>query len=284
MPAKPLPIAYRVAVTALPDPPPGRDGWPWTVRRRALPATLPTGGRWPHITVEIPCPHDPDELEAAIRAVLAQDYPATTCVVIADGPTEACATVLSRYRPRPCSAPPRQAIGSATTSASDTADGLTAIIGRLAAGDILMPGALVHVALCMVGARALVGAVLQHRSGGGDRVLHGDPRPRRGREADCLSSASLWVRQVEAGACGWADENGPGDRHGDVAIDLLRSLAGDIAVTDVPLLRRRGSHGDAPTAGEDGSRPDPGEPLPAAAYRLWRRRPASGPGRAGGRR
>ncbi|MBL9216334.1 MAG: glycosyltransferase [Opitutaceae bacterium] len=83
--------------TALPPPPPGRSGWPWTVAG-APPADAPPGG-WPRLSIVCPSFNQGRFLEETLRSVLLQGYPDLELIVIDGGSRDASVALLEQYSP-----------------------------------------------------------------------------------------------------------------------------------------------------------------------------------------
>lgn len=86
-------------ISDLPDPSPGRAGWPWTEQTDPLPATPPGGSDWPRITVVTPSFNQAEFLEETLRSVLLQGYPGLEHIVIDGGSTDGSVEILEKYDP-----------------------------------------------------------------------------------------------------------------------------------------------------------------------------------------
>lgn len=153
----------------LPAPPAGRQGWPWLAAPEPVPAMLPDGSPWPKISIVTPSFRQAAFIEETIRSVLLQGYPNLEYLVIDGGSTDGTTAILERYDPWLSywvSEPDRgqsHAINKGFARASGE------ILAWLNSDDLLMPGALVEVALRWRRApgRLVAGSVIwfEHQSG-----------------------------------------------------------------------------------------------------------------------
>lgn len=94
-PLPPVPTSPAGLLSLLPPAPVGRRGWPWD--RQEHPR--PPAGRTPRISVVVPSFEQGAYLEATLRSLLLQNYPALEILVIDGGSRDGTQDVLDRYRP-----------------------------------------------------------------------------------------------------------------------------------------------------------------------------------------
>jgi glycosyltransferase involved in cell wall biosynthesis len=147
----------------LPDPPPGKTGWPWTVDACAPEESLPGGTPWPRASVVTPSLNQGEFLEQTIRSVLLQGYPDLEYIVVDGGSTDGSVEILRKYDQfitRWTSEPDR---GQSHAVNKGFALSTGEIMCWLNSDDFLMPGALRAVAEILAGggAFAVVGHALK---------------------------------------------------------------------------------------------------------------------------
>lgn len=84
-------------LSALPPPPPGKTGWPWTEECLQLPDVLPDGRLWPRISIVTPNYNYGHFIEETIRSVLLQGYPDLEYIVMDGGSTDGSAEIIRKY-------------------------------------------------------------------------------------------------------------------------------------------------------------------------------------------
>jgi glycosyltransferase involved in cell wall biosynthesis len=81
----------------LPEPPPGKSGWPWTDESVRVPEQTVEGGCWPRITVVTPSFNQGQFIEETIRSILLQGYPNLEYFVLDGGSRDSSVEIIKKY-------------------------------------------------------------------------------------------------------------------------------------------------------------------------------------------
>lgn len=130
----------------LPPAPPGCQGWPWMRPRDGAPEARGDPVAWPRITMVTPSYNQGRYLEQALRSVLLQDYPNLEYIVMDGGSDDQSVALLERYGSHLAHWQSARDRGQADAIASGFERATGEIGGWLNSDDILLPGALRHVA------------------------------------------------------------------------------------------------------------------------------------------
>lgn len=127
---------------ALPDPPPGKTGWPWTDdisqphERDSLEMPLP------RLTIVTPSYNQGEFLEETIRSVLLQGYPNLEYFVIDGGSSDNSLQILEKYQPWLTYWSSAKDGGQADALNKGLSRGSGSLAGWINSDDLLLPGAL----------------------------------------------------------------------------------------------------------------------------------------------
>jgi glycosyltransferase involved in cell wall biosynthesis len=92
-----VPFNGEGLLNALPPPPPGKTGWPWTVQTD--PALYDKKINWPRLTIVSPSYNQADFLEQTIRAVLLQNYPNLEYIIMDAESNDGSVQIIEKYAP-----------------------------------------------------------------------------------------------------------------------------------------------------------------------------------------
>jgi glycosyltransferase involved in cell wall biosynthesis len=134
-----------LTVKALPLPPPGKTGWPWTEDTLSLEA-VSDGRSCPRISIITPSLNQGPFVEEAIRSVLLQDYPNVELIVADGGSTDGGVETIGKYRDRLAHWICERDGGPANALNKGFRLATGEILGILNADDLLLPGSLAKIA------------------------------------------------------------------------------------------------------------------------------------------
>jgi len=168
------------SLNALPTPPPGRTGWPWTIETPPLPDRMPShtapgaAAAWPRISIVVASLNHGAYVEEMLRSVLLQGYPDVELIVIDGESDRPTLEVLEKYRPWVTyfvSEPDRGQSHALNKGMSRMSGSL---FNHLDTDDYLLPGCLEAVAQAAVSApgKVIAGDVVRTVEGRAEREVH----------------------------------------------------------------------------------------------------------------
>jgi glycosyltransferase involved in cell wall biosynthesis len=183
------------ALNALPPPPAGRTGWPWTHDTPPMPDRMPGGQPWPRISIVVASLNHADFVEEMLRSVLLQGYPELELIVIDGGSRRETVDVLARYREwfAYFVSEPDRGQSHALNKGMARATGV--LINHLDTDDYLLPGcleAVAHAAIAHPGS-VIAGEVVRTTVGCADAVVH------RPQSHDLHAYAQWWQTEHHGG-------------------------------------------------------------------------------------
>jgi len=126
--------------------PAGKAGWPWERRGESDARAAGNEIQWPKITIVTPSFNQGRYLEQTLRSVLLQGYPNLEYVVLDGGSSDNSVEILERYAPHLAYWHSEPDAGQADAVASGFERATGEILGYVNSDDMLLPGALRHVA------------------------------------------------------------------------------------------------------------------------------------------
>lgn len=135
-------MAGSLTLKDLPTPPPGEEGWPWTIQAEPLPERTFDGSEWPRVTIVTPSYNQGRFLEETIRSVLLQGYPNLEYIIIDGGSDDNSLDIIHKYEKwlTYWVSEPDSGQAHAINKGFNCASG--SIFNWLNSDDILLPGAI----------------------------------------------------------------------------------------------------------------------------------------------
>jgi glycosyltransferase involved in cell wall biosynthesis len=130
----------------LPQPPPGKSGWPWTVETSPLPDAQPDGAPWPRISIVTPSYNQGQFIEETIRSILLQGYPNLEYIIVDGGSTDGTVEIIRKYERHLAYWVSEKDRGQSHAISKGMARATGQIRAYLNSDDTYLPGALASVA------------------------------------------------------------------------------------------------------------------------------------------
>ena len=128
----------------------GKSGWPWTSDTKTFPAKMPDGRSWPKISIVTPSYNQGQYLEETIRSVILQNYPNLEYLIMDGGSTDNSLEIISKYKKYLVHWQSGKDEGQADAIAQGFNRATGDILSWLNSDDILLPDALMHIAVTFV--------------------------------------------------------------------------------------------------------------------------------------
>jgi glycosyltransferase involved in cell wall biosynthesis len=228
--------ASNIMKPALPPPPAGKSGWPWTSSDVAAAPPPPAGG-WPRISLITPSFNQGHYLEETIRSVLHQDYPHLEYFIIDGGSRDNSVDVIRKYEPWVTGWVSEKDRGQPHALMKGLARCSGEWFNWINSDDYLAPGTLFRVAATGADADAVGGACEHFDDAGHRTVLYN----RDVKAADLIygnigpkfHQPSLWLRREKVMACGAIDESLNFAFDWDLTVRFLANAPRVVYVDDV---------------------------------------------------
>ena len=192
----------------LPDPPPGKTGWPWTVEGDPISLSPTNREQWPKISIVTPSYNQGQFIEETIRSVLLQRYSTLQYIVIDGGSTDGTIEILERYDPWIDHWISEPDDGQVEAINKGLCRSKGSLFNWINSDDVLLPGALHTIARSSERVDAVAGACINFSDKHAETLQQARLNPVsmiHEEEGTIFQQPALWLQPSKIRACGGID-------------------------------------------------------------------------------